>query len=89
MFGSIGAPEIVLIFIVALLIFGPRKLPELGRALGRTITDFRRATQDIKNTLEKEIEEDSSEENRRYRASSTTSTDSRPAGGEEGGKNPS
>jgi len=57
MFGSIGAPEIIVIFIVALLIFGPRKLPELGRALGRGISEFRRATTDLKSTLEREIAE--------------------------------
>ena len=58
MFGSIGAPELILIFIVALLVFGPRKLPELGRALGRGISEFRRATTDLKVTLEREIAED-------------------------------
>ena len=55
MFGSIGAPELILIFIVALLVFGPRKLPELGRALGKGISEFRRATTDLKTTLEREI----------------------------------
>jgi len=57
MFGSIGAPELIVIFIVALLVFGPRKLPELGRALGRGISEFRRATTDLKSTLEREIAE--------------------------------
>ena len=57
MFGSIGAPELIVIFIVALLIFGPRKLPELGRALGRGISEFRKATTDLKSTLEREIAE--------------------------------
>ena len=55
MFGSIGAPELILIFIVALLVFGPRKLPELGRALGKGISEFRRATSDLKDTLEREV----------------------------------
>jgi len=58
MFGSIGAPELILIFVVALLIFGPRKLPELGRALGRGIGEFRKATADLKTTLEREIAEE-------------------------------
>ena len=57
MFGSIGAPELILIFIVALLIFGPRKLPELGRALGKGISEYRKATTDLKTTLEREISE--------------------------------
>ncbi len=57
MFGSIGAPELIVIFIVALLIFGPRKLPELSRALGRGIREFRRATTELKSTLDREIAE--------------------------------
>jgi len=55
MFGSVGAPELILIFILALLVFGPRKLPELGRALGKGINEFRKATSELKTTLEKEM----------------------------------
>jgi TatA/E family protein of Tat protein translocase len=58
MFGSIGAPELILIFIIALLVFGPKKLPELGRALGRGISEFRKATNELKVTLEREVAED-------------------------------
>jgi TatA/E family protein of Tat protein translocase len=56
MFGSIGGPELILILIVALIIFGPRKLPELGKSLGRGIAEFRKASQEFKTTLEREIE---------------------------------
>ena len=55
MFGSIGAPELIVIFLIALLIFGPRKLPQLGRTIGKSLAEFRRATSDLKRTLEKEI----------------------------------
>ena len=41
MFGSIGGPEVILLFIAALLLFGPRRLPEIGRTLGKTMADFR------------------------------------------------
>ena len=58
MFGSIGGPEILLILVLALLLFGPRKLPEIGRTLARTISDFRRATYDFRSSLEREIELD-------------------------------
>ena len=57
MFGSVGAPELILIFVVALLVFGPKRLPELGRAVGRALNEFRRATSDLKSTLEREMAE--------------------------------
>jgi TatA/E family protein of Tat protein translocase len=57
MFGSIGMPELILIFVVALLVFGPKKLPELGKSLGRGLAEFKRASDDLKRTIEDEIEE--------------------------------
>ena len=58
MFGSIGMPELIIIFVIALIIFGPRKLPELGRSLGKSIAEFKRASNELKNTLEEEIRVD-------------------------------
>ncbi len=55
MFGSIGMPELIIIFVIALIIFGPRKLPELGKSLGRSISEFKRASNELRNTLEDEI----------------------------------
>ena len=55
MFGSIGMPELLIIFVIALIIFGPRKLPELGKSLGRSLSEFKRASNDLRNTLEEEI----------------------------------
>ncbi len=55
MFGSIGGPELILIFLVALLIFGPRKLPELGKTLGKSLGEFRRAANDLRVSLETEV----------------------------------
>ena len=57
MFGSIGMPELVLIFVVALLVFGPKKLPELGKSLGRGLAEFKKASEDLKKTIEDEIEQ--------------------------------
>ena len=55
MFGSIGMPELIIIFVIALIIFGPRKLPELGRSLGKSLNEFKRASNELKNTLEEEV----------------------------------
>ena len=55
MFGSIGMPELIIILVIALIIFGPRKLPELGKSLGRSINEFKKASTDLQNTLEQEI----------------------------------
>ena len=56
MFGSIGMPELVIILVIALIIFGPRKLPELGKSLGKSINEFKKASTELQNTLEKEIQ---------------------------------
>jgi sec-independent protein translocase protein TatA len=55
MLGSLGMPELIVIFIIALIVFGPRKLPELGRSLGRGIAEFKKATADLQNSLEEDI----------------------------------
>lgn len=55
MIGSLGTGEILLLFVVALLVFGPRKLPELGKSLGRGLSEFRKASNELRNTLEEEV----------------------------------
>lgn len=65
MFGSIGGTELMVIMVIALLIFGPRKLPELGRSLGKGLSEFKRASNDLKRSLEEEITlEERSERNK-------------------------
>ena len=64
--GSIGFPELLVIFVIALIVFGPRRLPEIGKTLGQGINEFKRASKDLQNRLEQEIEED--------RQASTTAT---------------
>jgi len=56
MFGTLGGPELFLIFVVALIIFGPRKLPEIGKSLGKMMAEFRKASNDFRSTIESEVE---------------------------------
>jgi len=56
MFGSISGTEIIVILALALLLFGPRRLPQIGRTIGRALSEFRKATQDFKTSLEQEVD---------------------------------
>ena len=76
MFGSLGMPELIVIFVIALVVFGPRKLPELGRSLGRGIAEFKKATNELQSTLEHEI---TAEEERTKTAVPTASADAAAA----------
>jgi TatA/E family protein of Tat protein translocase len=56
MFGTIGGPELILILVIALVVFGPRKLPEIGKSMGKMMMEFRRASSDFRRTIEDEVE---------------------------------
>ncbi len=68
--GPIGVQEMIMIFIIALVLFGPKKLPELGRMLGKALSEFRRAKNELKSTFETHLQE----LERETRATTTTST---------------
>ncbi len=58
MFGNIGLPEMMVIMAIALLVFGPKKLPEIGRTLGKALREFKKSTEEIKDKFEEQIRAD-------------------------------
>jgi TatA/E family protein of Tat protein translocase len=56
MFGTLGGPELVLILVLALIVFGPRKLPEIGKSMGKMLAEFRKASHEFQRTIEDEVE---------------------------------
>ena len=58
MFGPLGMPELILIFVVAMLLFGPRQLPQIGKSIGRALGEFRRASNEFKRSIEDEVAAD-------------------------------
>ena len=58
MFGTLGGQEILFILVLALIVFGPKKLPEIGKSVGRMMNEFRKASNDFRRTLEDEVEAD-------------------------------
>lgn len=75
MFGSIGMPELIVIFVIALVVFGPRRLPELGRTLGRSINEFKRATTSLQETWEREVNDEAHENRNASRTTGRGTTD--------------
>lgn len=54
--GPLGIPELIFIFVLALLIFGPKKLPQLGKTFGKSMAEFRRASNDLRSTFQHEMD---------------------------------
>jgi TatA/E family protein of Tat protein translocase len=81
MFGSLGFPEILLILVVALLVFGPKRLPEVGRTIGKGLGEFRRASADLKRTVNAELALDDDERPRTARRPETPRVEAAAASG--------
>ena len=91
MFGTLGGPELFLIFVVALIVFGPRKLPEIGKSLGRMMSEFRRASNDFRSTIESEVEAEKIRDSMRIeapRAEPSRTAKTKAAAGEPAGAEP-
>jgi sec-independent protein translocase protein TatA len=58
MFSNIGVPGLILILTLALIIFGPKKLPEIGRAFGQTLKEFKKSTRELTEDVMKDIDEE-------------------------------
>lgn len=57
MFGPLGFPELIFLLVLALLVFGPKKLPEIGRTLGKGLAELRKASNELKRTIDSEMED--------------------------------
>ncbi len=57
MFGNLGGGEVLLILVFILIFFGPKKIPEIAQGLGKGIREFKKATRDIQDAVEKEVKE--------------------------------
>ncbi|MEO6324907.1 MAG: twin-arginine translocase TatA/TatE family subunit [Thermoanaerobaculia bacterium] len=54
--GNLGMPELILIMVLALILFGPKKLPEIGKSVGKALGEFKKASNDLKRTIEDEMD---------------------------------
>jgi TatA/E family protein of Tat protein translocase len=73
--GTLGVQEMIIIFLLALVLFGPKKLPELGRTIGKALTEFRRASSDLKATFEREMQTLERESHSLKQATETTANE--------------
>ena len=83
MFGTLGGPELFLIFVVALIVFGPRKLPDIGKSLGKMMSEFRRASNDFRSTIESEVESEKIRESMRIEPPRVKTVKTKPSSTEE------
>ena len=79
MFGPLGGQELVLILVLALIVFGPRRLPEIGKSMGRLLSEFRKASTDFQRTIEDEVEAE------KYKAAAPEAPESAPPPGDAAG----
>ena len=78
--GPIGMPELILIFIILLLLFGAKKLPELARGLGKSINEFKKATNEVKDTFEDAVKDEEKKARQQPPVADSKPADEPPAG---------
>ena len=76
---NLGMPEMIFIFLLALIIFGPKKMPEIGRQIGRALAEFKKASNDFKMQIEDEIRQLEYDEQQKKIAAATTIEGSAPS----------
>jgi TatA/E family protein of Tat protein translocase len=69
---GLGMTEVIVILVIALIVFGPRKLPDLGKSLGQAMSQFRRASDDFKRTWEQEVETEKVRKDLSFESQTTT-----------------
>ena len=86
MFGPLGVPELLFILVLALLVFGPRRLPEVGRTIGKAVGEFRRATTELKRSINTEIALEDEDDRPRYARTARKAVEAGDEGAEAGGE---
>jgi sec-independent protein translocase protein TatB len=79
MFGPFGAQEIFLVLVIALILFGPRRLPDIGKSMGKMMAEFRKASNEFKRTLEDEVESEKARETAPAPAAASASAGTTPS----------
>ena len=79
MFGTLGGPELFLILVIALIVFGPTKLPDIGKSMGKMLAEFRKASNELKRTLEEEVDQEKKSHGNKKRTFNDDFDDDEPA----------
>lgn len=85
--GGIGAPELLFVFLVVLLLFGGKKLPEVARGLGKGLNEFKKARDDIKSAIDEEADSDERSQSQHYDDKTTHNSESKTESSDDANEN--